>query len=182
MPNQMDEYPIKWITDYLSVGYAPRSILQLQSVCSAGVGAILNLCAECYDFHESERMNNLNVFHVPIVDEEAPTMAQANEIVKWIDLQRMSEVKVLVHCRFGIGRTGTVVLIYLLHCGVGFKAAQELMEHTPSWPSTNVQKSFVDRYIADVLGAKKHGISKQKEKGLIGKFFSRWEEISKWSD
>ena len=51
----MLEYPVRWITDELAVGYAPRSHDHLATIRSRGITAIVNLCAECYDLHVTEK-------------------------------------------------------------------------------------------------------------------------------
>ncbi|HIE24313.1 MAG TPA: hypothetical protein EYP68_08820 [Candidatus Korarchaeota archaeon] len=55
------------------------------------------------------------VYHSPIRDFEAPSLEQCLRILKWIS-KRVSEKKaVLIHCRGGIGRTGTIAACYLVY-------------------------------------------------------------------
>jgi hypothetical protein len=42
----MPEYPVRWITSELAVGYAPRSHDDLATIRTQGIDAIVNLCAE----------------------------------------------------------------------------------------------------------------------------------------
>jgi hypothetical protein len=37
-------YQLTWITDYLAVGYAPMSYVELDSIKEQGINAIVNLC------------------------------------------------------------------------------------------------------------------------------------------
>lgn len=178
----MEDYPLKWITDNVAVGYAPRSTGQLQFIANAGISAIVNLCAECYDLHEVEKHSNFEVFYIPVVDEEAPDIKQLSVVINWITLQKKSGKRVLIHCRYGIGRTGTIVLAYLLHCGVSFKEAQRMMEHTPSWPSTNAQKKIVDSYITELQGVSGYFRLNEKNTNSFGRFFRRLEAALKWDD
>lgn len=178
----MEEYPLKWITPYLAVGYAPRSIGQLQSIHTAGIEAIVNLCAECYDLHEVEKEFNFEVCYLAVADEDAPTPAQMDTVISWLDLQRGMGKKVLVHCRYGIGRTGTVVLAYLLHIGMSFRKARKVMEQTPSWPSTSVQKKTIDEFIKKLNGDSRHTCFEETNDSTIGKFFTRLEAVLKWND
>ena len=55
MTTKNREYPVRWITDQLAVGYAPRSHDHLEIIRSQGITAIVNLCAECYDLHHTEK-------------------------------------------------------------------------------------------------------------------------------
>jgi len=47
-------YQLTWITEYLAVGYAPMSHVELESIKEQGIDAIVNLCAEFCDLHEIE--------------------------------------------------------------------------------------------------------------------------------
>ena len=51
----MQQYPVRWITTELAVGYAPRSHEHLETIRAHGIAAIINLCAECYDLHDTEK-------------------------------------------------------------------------------------------------------------------------------
>ena len=110
----MPEYPLRWITDELAVGYSPKSYEDLDFIKEQGIGAIVNLCAECYDLHEIEVKAGFEVYYFPIADERAPDMEDIKKAFAWLDDVINQDQKVLVHCRFGIGRTGTFVIAYLL--------------------------------------------------------------------
>jgi hypothetical protein len=51
----MKDYPVRWITTELAVGYAPRSHDNLAAIRAQEIAAIVNLCAECLDLCDSER-------------------------------------------------------------------------------------------------------------------------------
>jgi hypothetical protein len=51
----MQKYPVRWITTELSVGYAPRSYNDLETIRVQGIAAIVNLYAECYDLCDIEK-------------------------------------------------------------------------------------------------------------------------------
>ena len=178
----MDEYPLKWITETLAVGYAPRSEEHLQSIHAAGIGAIVNLCAECYDLNEAEAASNFEVYYLPIADEGTPGLEELDTLIVWMNRLIESGNRILVHCRYGIGRTGTVVLAFLIHSGLDFKKAREMMEPTPSWPSNRAQKELIDRYIMRLHGVsiKKH--FSNKSTNTISKYFEKLETFLKWND
>jgi hypothetical protein len=52
---KMQEYPVRWISTDLAVGYAPRPYNDLETIRAQGIAAIVNLCAECYDLYDIEK-------------------------------------------------------------------------------------------------------------------------------
>jgi protein-tyrosine phosphatase len=121
-------YPLTWITSHLAVGHAPMSYDELDSIKSQGIDAIVNLCGEFSDLHEIEESAGFEVFFLPIDDENAPKMAEMEEGLAWLDEAVYLGKKVLVHCRHGIGRTGTFVTAYLLRRGFSLKKAAKLLK------------------------------------------------------
>lgn len=178
----MDEYPLKWITPDLAVGYAPRSESHLKSIHDAGIQAIVNLCAECYDLHDAQSAAGFDVYYLPIADEAAPGMDALEKVIEWISQRHLSGQSVLVHCRYGIGRTGTVVLAYLIHSGHGFQAARKLLAPTPSWPSNRGQKDLIDQYMARLHGRLAKKIFSKTPAPSGNTFFARVKTALKWHD
>lgn len=135
-----------WVTDQLAVGAAPLSYRQLADLHDQGVSAILNLCGEFCDLHEIERDHGFEVRHLPIPDEEAPDMAALEEALAWLDEAVYLGKKIFIHCRHGIGRTGTVLNAYLLRRGLGHKAAARILAKLRSKPANFCQWRAVRRY------------------------------------
>ena len=150
----MPEYPVRWITTELAVGYAPRSHDDLTTIRTQGIEAIVNLCAECYDLYDIEKHAGFDVYFVPIPDEEAPNLEDLEKALVWVTDRINAGKKVLVHCRFGIGRTGTFVAAYLMSKGHSLRAAIRKMKHTPSLPMGINQWDSLDRY-TEKLGVSK---------------------------
>jgi hypothetical protein len=174
----MKDYPVRWITPELAVGYAPRSHDHLTAIRAQGVAAIVNLCAECYDLSDSERHAGFDVYYLPVPDEEAPSLEDLEKALTWVEDGISSGKKVLVHCRFGIGRTGTFVAAYLMSKGHSLKAAIRKMKQTPSIPMSRHQWDMLDRY-TEKLGVSKAGVPQLQEEiePPADSFFKKWEAM-----
>ncbi|MEA4855859.1 dual specificity protein phosphatase [Solidesulfovibrio sp.] len=139
-------YPLTWVTDRLAVGGAPMSYEQLASLKEQGVTAILNLCAEFCDLHDIEAAYGFEVHYLPVQDEEAPDLAALERALEWLDEAVYLGKKVLIHCRHGIGRTGTVLNAYLLRRGLGHKLAARVLRPLRSKPTNFDQWWTIRRY------------------------------------
>ena len=177
----MSEYPIKWIAEHIAVGYAPRSHAELETIRSQGISAIVNLCAECYDLYDIEKNAGFDVYTLPIPDEEAPGLEDLEKALAWVADCINKGKKVLVHCRFGIGRTGTFVAAYLMSKGHSLKAALRKMKHTPSSPMSRNQWDVLDQY-SEKLGVSKANVPELQEEiePSSDSFFKKWETILDW--
>jgi len=171
-------YPLTWITDYLAVGYAPMSFVELDSIREQGINAIVNLCAEFYDLHEIENKSGFEVYYLPIQDENTCDMDDMEKALAWLDEAIYLGKKILVHCRYGIGRTGTFVTSYLLRRGLGLKVASRKLRNTRATPATYIQWKLLRKY------GKKSGVLKVREPSLearnvvdLSVYFSDYEAL-----
>lgn len=142
----MSEYPLNWITSHLAVGHAPMSYDELESIKKQGVDAMVNLCGEFCDLHEIEEGAGFEVFWLPVPDETAPRMDDMEKGLEWLDEQIYLGKKVLVHCRHGMGRTGTFVTAYLLRRGFSLKKAGKLLKATRANPTNFSQWWLLRKY------------------------------------
>jgi len=139
-------YQVTWVTDQLGVGQAPMSYPQLDAIRDQGVDAILNLCGEFCDLHTIEADAGFEVHYLPLMDEEAPNLIELEKALAWLDEAIYLGKKVLIHCRHGIGRTGTVLNAYLLRRGLGHKLAGRALKKLKSKPANFVQWRTVRNY------------------------------------
>jgi protein-tyrosine phosphatase len=139
-------YDLTWVTDQLAVGGAPMSYVSLESLRAEGVEAILNLCDEFCDLHWIEAGEGFDVYYFPIPDEETPDLAELEKALDWLDESIYLGKHVLIHCRHGIGRTGTVLNAYLLRKGLGHKLAHKKLKSLRSKPQNFDQWRFIRRY------------------------------------
>lgn len=142
----MTNYKLTWVTPELSVGHAPLSYADLDAIREEGVAAIVNLCGEYCDLHEIEQDSGFEVYYLPIQDECAPDIKEMENAIDWVDQRILQGKKVLVHCRFGVGRTGTFVTAYLLQKGLDMKAASKLLKKTRANPTNSCQWKLLRSY------------------------------------
>jgi hypothetical protein len=174
----MSDYHITWITSDLAVGYAPMSYAELDSIKAQGIDAIVNLCAEFCDLHEIEETKGFEVYYLPVWDDSTPDMEEMEKALEWLDEAIYLGKKILVHCRHGIGRTGTFVTSYLLRRGLGLKLAKKKMEHSRASATSFSQWRLLKKY------GKKSGTLKIREPSLEGRnvvdlstYFSEYEGL-----
>lgn len=139
-------YPLTWVTPQLAVGHAPMSYAELDSIRKQGIKAILNLCMEIAELARFEREQGFEVYFLPIMDEGFPELEELEKALDWLDESIYLGKKVLIHCRHGIGRTGTVVFSYLLRKGLDSKSAGKKMRGIRSRPTEQPQKRFLHQY------------------------------------
>lgn len=139
-------YAITWITDSLGVGRAPMSYEELDEIRAQGILGIVNLCHEFSDLHDLEEKAGFEVYYLPILDECAPDIDELEKCLYWLDEAIYLRKKVLVHCRFGQGRTGTITSAYLLRRGLGMKRAKKELKKTQAQPATYRQWKFLRKY------------------------------------
>ncbi len=139
-------YHLTWVTDHLAVGHAPMSYDELDSLRSQGIDAIVNLCGEYCDLHEIEQNHGFEVFYLPVEDDRAPDLEGLEKALDWLDEAIYLGRKVLVHCRLGIGRTGTFITSYLLRRGFGLRLAEKRLKKLRSSPSSFSQWWFLYKY------------------------------------
>ena len=144
-------YKLRWITENIAVGTAPSSKSALKTIRRAGVEVILNLCAECGNLHEVERAAGFIVYWLPIPDASVPELDEMDDALEWLIAQLDSEKKALVHCRFGVGRSGTIIAAYLLKKGLSLEHVLEKMKRTPATPTSRDQIKLLFKY-AQKLG------------------------------
>ncbi|WP_051617076.1 protein-tyrosine phosphatase family protein [Desulfonatronovibrio hydrogenovorans] len=137
---------LSWVTPSLAVGHAPMSYDHLDRLKKAGIDSIINLCAEFPDLPLIEQKAGFDVYYLPIEDEEIPEMETMDDALEWIDESIYLGKKVLVHCRHGIGRTGTIVSAYLLRKGLSAKLVQKKLKKFRSKPASYCQWQLLRKY------------------------------------
>lgn len=162
-------YEIDWATDHIAVGGAPLSYKELDRIKAGGIGAILNLCAEYCDLHDIEAKHGFDVHYLPIHDEKTPDIDELDKAMAWMDDIIGQNKKVLIHCRLGIGRTGTVLYAYLSSRGLKSRLEETAVQELRCKPANYCQWQLVQQYGRDEAAVNGDGAAGSK--GFFIRFF-----------
>ncbi|MGD1995215.1 MAG: dual specificity protein phosphatase family protein [Anaerolineae bacterium] len=93
--------------------------------------------------------------HIPIADETAPSQAQIDQFVRFVDEMLAQRRGVLAHCAGGYGRTGTMLACYLVSQGWGAEEAMtEVRVRRPGSIAPRAQQASVIEYASRLARAK----------------------------
>lgn len=111
-----------------------------------GVDTIVSLTETPLD-GEALAAFNFEVLHMPFPDRHAPTEEQIDTYTAFLDEQLGTGRSVMVHCLGGYGRTGTMLVCYLIHCGAKADEALAEMRRLRPWSvETEEQEEAVFAY------------------------------------
>jgi len=95
---------------------------ELPELYSAGIRAIVSLLNIPSDAAVLESAG-FSFLCLPVPDGGAPTTKQAFQFIRFVNQQRAAQRPVAVHCEAGLGRTGTLLAVYLISQGGNAEAA-----------------------------------------------------------
>lgn len=86
--------------------------------------------------------------HLPILDFTIPTFDQINEFVSFTNRLRLENKNIVVHCDSGMGRTGTMLSIYLVSSKryTAKEAISEVRQRRPGSIETSEQEDIIYKY------------------------------------
>lgn len=127
-------------------GYGGELIAALSALEEAGIKSILSLTEESLELPPLHEFG-FAYMHLPVEDFTAPTQQQVESAVKFIDNGIGRNEGVLIHCRAGIGRTGTILACYLVSQGMEpFAAIEQVRQTRPGSCEVYAQEFAVHQY------------------------------------
>ncbi len=149
---------ISWIEPgELAASSIPCSAADLKSLHKQGIRAIVSLPEHPitrFRGIDADLLAELDItyVHVPIQDHYAPTVEQAQTIIRFIRRQTAQARPVLVHCNAGVGRTGTILHTFFIARGLSVAEARMAIQKVRP-QSTMV--SFAQREFLGELAAQR---------------------------
>ena len=113
----------KWLIENKVAGSGfINSKAELNYLIKQDISAILTLTTSSLS-NEVISNNSVTYKHVPVVDHSLPSIDNLVESVKFINECMSNNKPVVVHCRAGIGRTGTVLGALLITSGMSVESS-----------------------------------------------------------
>jgi len=126
---------------------------RLQLLAQMGITHFIDLTSSNDPLKPYQPLGGAVRINHPITDFGVPSTAQMQVILRSMDEALAQGGKVYVHCRAGIGRTGTVAAAWLVNQGLNGQAALDLLLQKwqavdkrleePHTPETEAQRQFV---------------------------------------
>jgi atypical dual specificity phosphatase len=103
----------------------PRSESDLEYLKSQKIRALVRLSPEIQMEKQLVEANGIEDCFEPVRDREAPSQEQIRRVVGFMQSALDRKKAVAVSCNAGHGRTGTILICYLISAGCSIKDAEE---------------------------------------------------------
>lgn len=153
-------------------GIVQEAEYDLAALRQVGVTDLLTLTEYPYDQALAARYG-IACRHSPMPDMQPPTESQAIALCQHIDQLLASGRVIAVHCRAGLGRTGTLLTAYRLWqadgCLSALKALEDIRRIEPMWVQSQPQVEFLEQFAAMLAQARASCQTKTSARTVIKK-------------
>lgn len=168
LPSSLENYPpaahgprgFVWLygglvagTPQPGIGLARNVEGDLQALDAVGIRHLVTLTEAPFRSSLLAKYGIDTSFH-PIPDMHAPSLSQAIEVCRAIDLMCHRGKSVAVHCKAGLGRTGTILAAYWIWRHQGRIKGEEAVSHIrrlePKMIQSQEQEDFLSRFAVEL--------------------------------
>lgn len=153
------------------LGGAPRPgvttdlALDLSALARLGTTHLVSLEERLYYDAADVEAHGMLSSELPIDDMAVPGMEAAQGLCRWVENTMATGGVVVLHCRAGLGRTGTMLAAQLIHGGVAaVEALEQARAINPRWVQSDAQVRFLSEFETwRSAGMRSAGAVSQKE-------------------
>jgi atypical dual specificity phosphatase len=142
----------RWVTKH-SLAATPRPGLladltfDLQALAKVGVNHLISLEENETVSRMLASEHGIEVHHFPIPDMQAPGLAETDALTLHIDEEIRAGNCLAVHCKAGLGRTGTIIASYFVKSGMNpLEAMRKIRCIDPRMIQSQQQEDFIEEF------------------------------------
>lgn len=167
---------------YVSDGFGPRNFLWLKkgrlagtpkpgiltdvdfdmtALKRVGITTLVNLMEEAFS-RKILTQYDIKGIHFPIKDMDVPTIEETKSFCQKIEEQMAAGEVIAMHCKAGLGRTGTMLASILIWEGMSaLKALDKVRCIEPRWVQSEVQVEFLSDFESDLKSERGSSLDSQ---------------------